>query len=205
MEGLPQEVLEGWPKLRKLAAEISALERQHAQASATASQLQAQLPAARDRDLEAQAQAVRKGKDRGQPTHEAEVNRELEAARRDEAVLRRAADSARTDHNAFVAKHQAELYGDVVEFRNTLAGEIAEHARRILPAYGRFEDLHYLLKNLSPPPAPAHTDAGPQRLTQVLLGPTVTPRIGPDRGRVEEMVGYLAGLAHQQGDNDAAA
>jgi chromosome segregation ATPase len=206
MMQVPPEVLSNWPRLKTLSEEVSSLEQQHAKAMSKASQLRAQLPAAQEQDLNDAARAVREGKDGGEPTNERKVQRQLESFQRDATVLQRAVAAAQHDRDAFVARHKAELYEDVQKFRDDLATQIAEHAKAILPSYGRYEDLHYTLKDLTPPPPPVDADAGPQRLTQVLIGPTVTQRTGPDRGQVEGMLAYLVSLAAStEGGKDVAA
>lgn len=196
---------ERWPKLTKHLQEVDSFEKHRQQAEARVGQLRAGLPAAHERDLDAEAQAARAGKGVPDAKHEPKLKGELEVAEREAVVMARAADGARADLGAFLAKHQGELYQDVVAARAQIASKVAVAAREALAGYGQWHGLGYTLKDLTPPPQPVE-NAPAQRLTQVIAGVQTTRSGGPDRGVIENALSYLMSLAENPvtGDEDAA-
>lgn len=194
-----------WPRLARLQTEIAGLEKRSREAEVEVMRLRAELGPAREKDLDAEAKAIRAGKDSPEAKHEAEVKAKLERAERDSAVMSRALQAAREDLGHFLAKHQGELYRDVLAARAEIGAKVAESARAALAEYARYEDLHYVLKNLTPPP-PSREGEPVQRLTQSFIGGGVqTTQRGPDRGEVEAMLQHLISLASSEGGKDAAA
>ncbi len=194
-----------WPRLARLQTEIAGLEKRNREAEVEVHRLRAELGPAREKDLNAEAKAIRAGKEPPDSKHEPDVQRKLERAERDSAVMGRALQAAQTDLGTFLAQHQAELYRDVQAARSQIGARVAEAARAALVDYVRYEDLLYVLKGLQPPAAPVESDAPPQRLTNVIIGPVATHRTGPDRGEVEQILTYLVSLASEEGGKDAAA
>lgn len=194
-----------WPRLTRLQDEVAGLEKRARQTEVEASHLKAELGPARERDLDAEANAIRSGGKVPEPKHEREIQTKLEKATRDAAVMSRALQAAQTDHGAFLAKHRGELFADVAGARSEIAAKVAESAREALAGFGRYEDIHYVLKGLQPPPQPVDSNAPPQRLTQTLIG-VATTQSGPARGDVEEALRHLISLATGpgQGDENAA-
>lgn len=194
-----------WPRLARLQTEIAGLEKRNREAEVEVMRLRAELGPAREKDLDAEAKAIRAGKEPPKSKHEPDVQRKLERAERDSAVMGRALQAAQTDLGTFLAKHQAELYRDVAVARSQIGARVAEAARAALVDYVRYEDLFYVLKNLTPPP-PNREGEPVQRLTQSFIGGGVqTTQRGPDRGEVEAMLQHLISLASSEGGRDAAA
>jgi hypothetical protein len=114
--------------------------------------------------------------------------------------MARALQSAQEDLSNFLARHQAELYQDVLEARHKIAKELSKDAQAALSGFARWADLYYPLRDLTPA-APVQEGAEAQKLTQTIVGIQTTRSSGPDRGEVESLLQYLIGL----GGDDAAA
>ena len=194
-----------WPKLARLQAEIASLEKRNREADMKANRLRAELAPAREQDLSLEAKAIRSGDKVPEPKHEPEVQAKLDRAVRDAAVMSRALQDAQAELSHFLGKHQGELYQDVAAARNEIASKIAEAAREALASYGRYEDLRYVLKDLTPPPEPIDPTQPAQRLTTVFAGVQTTRSAGPDRGTVEGILSYLMGLAQPVEPTGSAA
>ncbi len=194
-----------WPRLSALQEEISGLTRQAASAAAEVQRLEAALSVARSEDVAAQAQALRGGKAAPKTSREEKVNCELETARRNAAVLQRAIEDAQAELAEYRAKHGAALYQAVLEARNEIARAIAEHARAVAAGFGRWSDLAYTLKDLTPPPTVDTENAPAQPLTMSVIGVQTTQSSGPPRGEVEQMLAYLASLAPNEEEGSNAA
>lgn len=194
-----------WPRLARLQDELAGLQEHARQAGTEVELLQNQLAPARERDIDAEAQALRAGKEAPEPTHEPEIQRRLERARRDQAVYARAVEAATSDLGAFRTKHRAALFADVAKARQQIALEVAEAARTALAGFSKHEDLAYLIKDLQPP-AGSEEATGPAGSTNVFLGFQTTQQQGPARGHVEQTLAYLVGLASagEAGGADAA-
>lgn len=194
-----------WARLARLQEEVAGLQKQALQAGTEVESLQNQLAPAREKDLDAEARAMRSGKEAPEATHEPEIQRRLERARRDHAVLSRAAEAATADLGVFRAKHRAQLFEDVARARHEIAQEVARSAREALAAFGNYENLHYALKDLQPPATAAEPSA-PARNTNVFMGFNTTRRAGPDRGVIEGTLQHLISLAEtgEVGGADAA-
>ena len=194
-----------WPKLARLQDEIRDLEKHARSAEVEVSTRRAAIQPAREQDLDAAAKAVRSGGKSPKTSNEDEAKGRLHVAERNHAVMSRALEAARTDMGVLLQQHRAALFADVAECRAQIAREAATAAREALVAYSRYEDLHYTLKALQPPPQPVDSNAPPQRLTQTIIG-VATTQGGPARGDVEEALRHLVSLGSgpSQGGEDAA-
>jgi hypothetical protein len=194
-----------WPKLHRLQRGLADFRRRQQKAADEAQALRANLPHARERDLVAEANAVRQGKTPPEPTHEPAVEADLKAAERTRDVLARAVQAVHEDLGNHLARHQQDLYQDVLEARRKVAAGLAVHAREALARYGRYEDLARVVKDLRPA-EPSNENAPAQRLTTVFANVVHTTQTGPARGDVEQTLSYLAGLgeAEEEGGSDAA-
>lgn len=194
-----------WPKLRQHLEEVASFERHRLQAESKVGTLRAQLPAAHEKDLDAEAQAVRAGKGIPLPEAEPKLQAELDVATRESVVMARAAESARADLDRFMQQHQQQLFEDVAEARSQIASKAATAASEALAAYGKYEDLKYLVRSLQPPPAQPDHNAPAARLTQSIVGVATTRGGGPSRGDVEAMLSYLIslGASPEEGENAA--
>jgi hypothetical protein len=201
-----------WPKLDRIQNEIASLERNLSRAEGEAQQARAQLGAAHERDIAAEAKAYRAGKAAPEPVHEPQVRAELEAAERRVAVTQHALQAAREDLGGFLAVHQSALYQDALEARDRIGREAARAAQEAQRSYSRYEGLSRTLKGLAPPPSietgpPGSGDPPVMRTTNSFIGMVHTARqAGPDRGRIEQVLGYLVSLGggEEEGGSDAA-
>ena len=118
--------------------------------------------------------------------------------------MQRALEAAQTDLAGLRQKHQLELYQDVLSARAEIAADMAEHAREVLKAYSRHEDMFYILKDLKPAAPPPDETRAAERSTLVPAVQVVsTP--GPDRGYVEGMLKHLISLAPKEEAAEDAA
>jgi hypothetical protein len=195
-----------WPRLAELLREVASFEEKSRKANVEVQQLQAELGSARERDLNLEAQAARAGEKVPEPEHEPEVQKKLERASRDAVVMQRALEAAQTDLGAFRAKHQAALYDDVVARGQEMAAKVAKAAQAALVEYGHYEDLYYVVRDLTPPPAPDENRPAERVTTVYGPRPLTTGSSGPARGHVEQTLQYLIGLAEgpAQSGEDAA-
>lgn len=184
-----------WPKLARLQGEIAGLEKRNREADTEVNRLRAELGPAREKDLDLEAKAVRSGGKVPELKNEREVQTKLERATRDAAVMGRALQAAQADLGTFLAEHQGALYEDVAQARAEIGRKVAESARAAIADYVRYEDLHYVLKSLQPPPAQPDFNAPAERLTTVIAGVKTTRSGGPDRGVIENALHYLMSLA----------
>lgn len=194
-----------WARLARLQEEVDGLQKQSRQAETEVEVLRNQLAPARDKDLDAEARAMRSGKEAPEPTHERDVQRNLERATRERDVYARAWESAQVDLGEYRAKHRAQLFEDVAQARHRIALEVARSAQEALVAFGKYENLHYALKNLQPP-AGSEEIMAPARNTNVFMGFQSMQQQGPSRGHVDQVLAYLVGLAStgEVGGVDAA-
>jgi multidrug efflux pump subunit AcrA (membrane-fusion protein) len=195
-----------WPRIAALQEEIESLTQQVGSANAELQRLEAALSVARNEDVAAQAAALRGGKAAPKTSREDKVKRELETARRNRDVLQRATEDAQGELAEYRAKHGAALYQAVLEARNEIARAIAEHARAAAARFGWWSDMHYLLKDLTPPAPSEDTESAPMGNSMSVLGVVSTRSSGPARGEVEAMLAYLTSLAPKevQEESDAA-
>jgi hypothetical protein len=195
-----------WPRLGELQSEIGSLERQLQKASVELQKLESELVGARNQDLADEARAVRSGKKPPASTAEPKAQSKLDAAKRNHAVLQRALADAQSDLQVLRAKHQHALFEDVRQARAKIAASVAEAAAQALQGFSKYSDLHYLLRDLAPPPPAPDENAPAQRLTIAYGGGVHTRTSGPDRGAVEQTLQYLIGLAEgpAQSGEDAA-
>jgi hypothetical protein len=201
---IPPEVLECYPRLKALQEEVSELTRRHEEAQAETRALENQLETAHRADLDREAKAIRTGKEPPKPKHEPPIQTKLEAARRNAEVYRRALEEALSDLGVYRAEHRDALYADVVRFRGEIARDFAEHAKAAAAGFGRWSDLAYTLKDLTPPVE--HDENAPAVHSSIhVIGVQTTQSSGPDRGHVEGMLNYLVSLAPDEaGESDAA-
>jgi hypothetical protein len=194
-----------WPRLGQLQGEVHDLERQVQKANVEVQQLESELVGARNQDLADEARAIRSGKKPPTSTEEPKAQKRLDAAKCNRDVLSKALEDAQSDLAVLRAKHQAQLYQDVLEARQKIAATVAEHAAQALQGFSRYSDLHYLLRDLTPPPPPPDENRPAQRST-IVPSVQTTRSVGPDRGHVEQTLQYLVSLApdEAQGDENAA-
>jgi hypothetical protein len=120
-------------------------------------------------------------------------------------VLSKALEDARSDLGVLRHKYQHALYQDVLEARQKIAASVAEAAAQALQGFSRYSDMHYLLKDLTPPPPAPDENRPARRLTQFVAGEVhTTTSSGPARGHVEGMLQYLISLAEEEAGEDAA-
>ena len=193
-----------WPRLTELLREVASFEQKLRKANAEVQQLQAALAPARERDLNAQAQAVRAGKEPPKVSEEQRAEKKLDAVRRDAVILSRALQAVQTDLGAFRAKRQAALFNDVLDARQQIANQLAEHARGALRDFTRWSDLHYVVRDLTPP-EPTQENQPAERST-IVYGPArvATTSSGPARGNVEQMLQHLISLGAKEIAEDVA-
>jgi hypothetical protein len=206
MTEIPADVLAKWPRLRALREEEANLEKKLANQGAEVAQLKAALPAARDKNLDASAKAVRAGEKPPAAMHEPKAHAAVKAAEQNYQITQRALEATRADYAKHLARHQPAVYADVLETRKALANEAAEGARKALGAFGRWHEMRYVLRDLAPPQAPPQENMPARPLTNVMIGAGVqtTRSAGPDRGVIEQMLGYLISLAEEEAGEDAA-
>ena len=106
-----------WPRLHELQNELVGLEQHRRRAEEQSSTLSSGLASARERDLSEAAQALRAGEDLPGNVHEDAIVAELEQARRDMGIYGRAVSAVQTDIGALRARHQVELFNDVMARR----------------------------------------------------------------------------------------
>jgi hypothetical protein len=185
-----------WPKLAKLQAEVSDLERERDKAQAEVMASEAAIAEAQAKDREADAAAIRSGKSLPKAQHQAKAEAARDNAERNLAAYQKAVADAQADLNAFIAEHRDGIRAAMVEALNRNDAELAHHAREAARRYAFREDARYDLKQFAPPPAPPDENAPAQKLSTTFIGPVTTQlAAGPNRGDVEGMLGYLAGLA----------
>ncbi len=205
MSEIPLETLNlksKWPRLAELQQEVVSLERQVERSTAEVQRLEGELVGARNKDLADGARAIRASRTAPSSTAEPKVQKKLDAAKRNRDVLAKALEDARSDLGALRAKHQHALFEDVRQARQKIAAEVAEAAARALQGFSRYSDLHYLLKDLAPPPPATDEQAPAQRLTQTFVGLHTTTSDGPARGEVEGVLQYLISLAPDEAQGE---
>ena len=182
-----------WPRLHQLQTELVGLEEHRRRAEEQASTLHNQLPSAKERDLAAAAEAVRAGKEpAAEGIHEREIQERQERARRDAIIYQRAVSAAMSDIGAFRAKHQTELFADVAQRRAEIAKRMGDAARVAASEYARYEGLARLVATLEPVESVEESDEPARSVTHILS--FATGQRAPERGDVEAMLAYLAGL-----------
>ena len=183
-----------WPKLTALMREVSDLERRRTEVEGQVMAARNAIPAARDKDAEAASVAIRSGKAMPQPKHEAEALAALEGAERTLTALAKAVQSAQADLNNYLGQHREAIHAALVEAARKSDERLAQHAREAARLYAFREDAQYDLKALAPPPAPPDENAPAQRLSTTVIGIKTMKSAAPNRGDVEQLLGYLATL-----------
>ncbi len=200
-----------WKRLGALQDEAQDLIGRYQEALAKVAALEQGREDARDKDLTAQAAALRSSRsshdELPEPEHELALDKDLEGARRSMQALQRATEGAIADVNAYRAKHAASLAEDIQEALGAKARALADHARQAAAIYAEVEDGKALARRFGPPPPPAQENTGAPEDTTVLIGPMTTGTIagGPNRGEVEAVLSYLAGLAPMGSESGAEA
>lgn len=194
-----------WPKLAKHLQEIAGLEVRVRESESQVAQMRAALPHAEQKDLDTAAAAIRNGEELPRATNTDSAKRQLDDAERTYTIMERALVSAQADLSAFMADHQGALYQDVAQARAEIGSKAAEAAEEALSAYGRYEDLKYLVRSLQPPPPQPDHNQPAQRLTQVVANMATTRSSGPDRGTVESTLQHIIALGDgpEEGENAA--
>lgn len=188
---------ERWPKLKKHLEEVASLDNRVRESESQVQKLRAALPHAEQKDLDNAAAAVRDGKDVPHATNTDSAKRQLEAAERTKNIMARAAESARQDLNSFMAQHQQQLFEDVAQARAEIAREAAGAARTALGAFSKWSDIHYLLRDLAPPPEAPDYNKPAARLTQTVMGIHTTQSSGPARGDIEGALQHVISLGEE--------
>jgi small-conductance mechanosensitive channel len=186
---------ESWPKLRKLQEEVASLEKRRGEAEAAVYAARNAIPSAQEQDTEAAAKAIRAGKSMPATKHEAKARAALEDAERNLTAYHKAVASAQSDLARFTAAHAEELRDAMLDALDDKARELARVAREAAVLYGQLEDAKYDLKQFAPPPAPPDENAPAQKLSTSVISVGTQRSVGPARGDVEQMLGYLASLA----------
>jgi chromosome segregation ATPase len=183
-----------WPKVAQLQQELTSLEQRQGEADAAVVAARNAIPAAEAKDREADAKAIRAG-EASKAQYKAKAQAALEDAERTLAAYGKAIEDARVELAALVAAHRTELRSAVIDALRENDQALAQHAREAARRYAFREDAQYDLKELTPP-TPPDENAPAQRNSFELLAHHTTNNT-PNRGDVEGMLGYLAGLVSQ--------
>ncbi len=197
-----------WRRLDKLQQEAEGLIGRYQEAAAKVAELEQGRQDARDKDLDAAAAALRKGDEVPEAEHEAALDKELSGAARTRDALQRAVEGAMADVASYRLEHVLTLQQDISAALDARAQELAEHARAAAALYAEVEDGRLVAKRLAPVQGAPENTGAPEDTT-VLIGPMTTGTIagGPNRGEVEAVLSYLAGLAQSVtvvGDGESA-
>lgn len=182
---------EGYPKLTKLQHEVAELDARRLEAERGLVALRQAVSAARESDSEAAASALRAGRDMPRPRHEAEAKREVEGAERTCAALQKATSTAAEDLAHEQSKHSAALVRDLSRARGAAAKRVSEQASSLLADLGLFYDTVATAKKFTPP---ASLDENAPARDIFMVAQASRPQ-GPQRGDIERVLAYLAGLA----------
>jgi len=182
---------EGYPKLTKLQREVAGLDARRLEAERALVALRQAVAAAREKDSEAAGSALREGKDMPRPRHEAEAKREVEGAERTVEALEKATSAAAQDLAAEQSKHSAALARGLTRARSEAAQRVSEQASSLLADLTLFYDTTATAKKFAVNP-PVDENA-PAR--DIFMVAQASRPQGPQRGDVEQILAYLAGLA----------
>jgi len=194
---------EGYPKLTKLQREVAGLDARRLEAERGLVALRQAVAAAREKDSEAAGSALRGGEDMPRPRHEAEAKREVEGAERTVEALQKATSAAAQDLAAEQRKHSVALARDLTRARGEAAKRVSEQASSLLADLGLFYDTTATAKKFAPPAALAQDENAPAR-DIFMVAQAARPQ-GPQRGDVEQILAYLAGLAASEAESSDAA
>ena len=184
---------EGYPKLTKLQREVAGLDARRLEAEIGLAALRQAVAAARESDSEAAGSALREGKDMPSfaARHEAEAQKEVEGAERTVEALEKATSAAAQDLAAEQSKHSAALARGLTRARSEAAQRVSEQASSLLADLTLFYDTTATAKKFAVNP-PVDENA-PAR--DIFMVAQASRPQGPQRGDVEQILAYLAGLA----------
>jgi hypothetical protein len=191
-----------WPALASLQAEVRDLELALGKAQGELQAANAAVPTAQQRDSGAASKALRSGKEVPAPRFEPRAVSAVSNAERTVAAYERAVVDATGDLNAFIADHRDALLAAMVEAVNKSDQELAYHAQETARRFAFREDARYDLKGFQPPPPPPDELAPAQPLSTTIIGIKSQRAAGPDRGHVEQVLGYLGSFVSQGGLQD---
>ncbi len=196
---------EGYPKLTKLQREVAGLDARRLEAERGLVALRQAVSAAREKDSEAAGSALREGKDMPSfaARHEAEAQREVEGAERTVEALEKATSAAAQDLAAEQSKHSAALARDLTRARSEAAQRVSEQASSLLADLALFYGTEDTAKKFAPPASLGNLENAPAR-DIFMVAQAARPQ-GPQRGDVEQILAYLAGLAASEAESSDAA
>lgn len=184
---------EGYPKLAKLQLEVAELDARRLEAERGLQALRQAVAAAREKDSEAAGSALRAGRDMPRPRHEAEAKKEVEGAERTCAALEKATSAAAQDLAREQSKHSAALARDLTRARGEAAKRVSEQASSLLADLALFHATADTAKKFAPGSLASLDENAPAR--DIFMVSQASRPQGPQRGDIEQVLAYLAGLA----------